>query len=598
MTGTASPASLYARAFAEFRAGRLDQALSALSDVLRQSPAHADAWNLAGVIHGMRQQHALAVECYRRAIAAGAGAGTWVNLGLAEQRRQAPADAEHAYREALRRDDTLFVAWQKLAGLFEEAGRNVEALECHRRVLRLAPDNLRSLSDALLLRRHLADWDPSLGPRPADVVQAWQAVGHSDASPLLLLALPEAGGTLQKLAAAKFAASQWGPLLAQAPMAPAPQPLPGRRLRIGYLSSDFRAHAVSFLALEAIAAHDRTRCEVFLYAHGVPVADAWRERARAAADRFVELEADDGAAAQRIAADRVDVLADLNGYTAQARTGILARRPAPVIASWLGYIGTLGDRRLADYVIGDPVATPESMADSFGEALALLPHCFQANPRVQDMPQAQRDQAGLPDDAVVFCSFNQTYKLHPALWDDWCSVLAQVPGSVLWLAPPREQAGEDNLWREASVRGVDPGRIVFARQLPREAHLARLALADIALDTWPYNSGTTASDALRMGVPLLTFAGDTFAGRMAASLLTALGLTECIVAGREALVERAVRWGNDGHARAQLRQRLAGLLPAARVFDPQAMAADLERLYRAMHADALAGTRRTIRLVD
>ena len=202
-------------------------------------------------------------------------------------------------------------------------------------------------------------------------------------------------------AAATFAASQWGPLLAQPPLAAPPAPLSGRRLRIGYLSSDFRAHAVSFLVLDAIAAHDRDTCEVVLYAHGAPVADGWRARAKAAADRFVDLEADDRSAAQRIADDRLDVLVDLNGYTAHGRMAVVARRPAPVVASWLGYIGTLGDPRLADYVIGDAVATPEAMAEDFGEALALLPHCFQANPGARRMPVASRDRPSRGNQVVA-----------------------------------------------------------------------------------------------------------------------------------------------------------------------------------------------------
>lgn len=596
VSATIPAAELYARAFAAFRQGHLPQALAMLQLLLRQVPRHADGWNLAGVIHSARQETAQAAACYQRAVALGAGAGTWVNLGLAEQRRLAYDEAEAAYRKALRMDGTLVIAWQKLGGLLEETGRREEALSAYRSALALEPGNLRSIGDALLLRRYLADWDPACGPHPQDLLSACAEATRSDFAPLLLLALPEAGAQAQRTAAARFAATQWGAVSAQPALSAAPAPLSGRRLRVGYLSSDFRAHAVSFLALDAIAAHDRERCEVVLYAHGPPAADEWRERARRAAGRFVELETDDRSAAQRIASDRLDVLVDLNGYTSQSRMGIVALRPAPVVASWLGYIGTLGDARLADYVIGDAVATPESMSAGFSEALALLPHCFQPNARLHAVPAMGREMAGLPEDAVVFCSFNQAYKLHPSLWDDWCAVLARVPGSLLWLAPPRDDVARDNLRREAAARGIAPGRLVFAPQLPRDEHLARLALADIALDTWPYNSGTTASDALRMGVPLLTFPGTTFAGRMATSLLTALGLPECIAADRAALVELAVRLGNDAAARGDLRARLAALLPDARLFDPEAMAADLERLYRAMHANALAGRHATIRL--
>lgn len=590
------PAELYARAVAAYRQGHAQHALAWLQQLLQQAPTHADGWNLAGVIHSTRQAPAQAAECYRRAVAAGAGAGTWMNLGLAEQRRQAYDAAESAYRTALRLDPSMAMAWHKLGALLEELERGTEALACYRRALRIDPHDLRYLGDALSLRSYLADWNPQMEPRPEQLLAAAALATRSDFAPSPLLALPGADAAAQQSAAATFVASQWELLLSQPPLAAVPAPLHGRRLRVGYLSSDFRAHAVSFLVLDTIGARDRSRCEAVLYAHGAPSDDEWRRKAIAIADRFVELENDDDLAARRIANDRLDVLVDLNGYTAGSRMGIVARRPAPVIASWLGYIGTLGDKRLADYVIADAVAIPAWLSSCFSEAVARLPHCFQSNGGPGPVPATERTSEGLAGDAVVFCSFNQAYKLHPALWDDWCAILARVPGSVLWLASPRDDIARANLRREAEERGVAGERIVFAPQLPRERHLSRLALADIALDTWPYNSGTTASDALRMGVPLLTFPGSTFAGRMATSLLTALDLQECIATDRQALVREAIRLGNDASARAALRERLHGKLPGARLFDPAAMAADLERLFRTMHANALTGRHEDIDL--
>lgn len=590
------PSQLYARAVAAYRQGDSRAALVVVQQLLRQHPGHADAWNLAGVIHGTRQEPALAADCYRRAIAAGAGAGAWMNLGLAEQRCQAHDAAETAYRTALRLDPAMTAAWRQLGTLLEEQARREEALACYRRALRLDPEDLRCLGDALMLRRYLADWDGATVPQPETLLAASTIATRSDFAPLLLLALPQADARAQQDAARTFAASQWQALLSAIPLSAPPAPVEGRRLRIGYLSSDFREHAVSFLVLDAINAHDRKRCEVLLYSYGGPADDAWRRKARAAADRFVELQSDDGDAARTIADDRLDVLVDLNGYTAHSRMGIVARRPAPVVASWLGYIGTLGDRRLADYVIADAVALPPSLSPCFSEAVARLPHCFQPNGGPEPVPATTREREGLPAGAVVFCSFNQAYKLHPALWDDWCAILAGVPGSLLWLAPPRDDIARGNLRREAQARGVSPDRILFAPQVPRPQHLSRLALADLALDTWPYNSGTTASDALRVGVPLLTFPGTTFAGRMATSLLTALDLQECIAADRQALVREAIRLGNDAAARADLRKRLQRRLTGARLFDPAAMAADLERLFRAMHANALTGRHEDIDL--
>lgn len=588
-----TPNTLYARAFDAFRQGRLEEARRVLEALVRLAPGHEGGWNLAGVVCNIRRDFTAAIGCFERAIALGAGAGTLANLGFAHQALGQHDQAQAAYARALAVDPGLAFAWQKQAGLHEAQGRLVEALASYRRAVELDPTDLKSLGEALFLRRHLADWDPAQGPGPDDLLAAYAAAPRSDFPPLLLLALAEARPEAVRAAARKFAHSQWAPALAAPPLAAEAASAAGRPLRIGYLSSDFRHHAVAFLVLDVIAAHDRQAVEVFLYSHGPATTDPWRQAAIAAADHFLDVEPlDDAAAARRIARDRIDVLVDLNGYTQNGRPGINALRPAPVIASWLGYIGTLGEPRLADYVIGDALATPLDRASQFSEALALMPRCFQPNGTLVPLPPPpKRASQGLPEAGVVFCSFNQTFKLHPELWNDWCAILRAVPGSVLWLAPPRQDHACRNLRAEASRRGIDPARIVFAQRQPRDAHLARLALADIALDTWPYNSGTTASDALRAGVPLLTFPGEAFVGTMAASLLRAAGLPECVGRDRAGLVALATRLGNDAPLRQDLRARLQASLPASALFRPDLFARNLERLLAAMHAQALAGGR-------
>lgn len=598
MDPRATAASLYAQAFLLHGKGRLREALHVLGALLARWPDHVDALNLAGVACMQRHDYRAAVGHLERAAACNPGAGVLVNLGFAYQALERFDLAADTYAQALDREPGLGFAWQKLGGLRELQSRPDAALECYRRAVALDPGDLKSLGQALALRRDLADWAPGQGPTPADLVAAFRGATRSDFSPGLLLALPEADAALQRQAAATFARTQWHAALHAPPLVAAATACEGRRLRIGYLSTDFRNHAVSFLALETIAAHDRDAVEVCLYAYGPPTDDAWRRAAVATADRFVDIDAlDDAAAARRIAADRIDVLVDLNGYTLGGRPGILAHRPAAVIAGWIGYIGTMGEPRLADYVIGDAIATPPALAPHFSEALALLPRCYQPNGRWRPPPPPpSRDSEGLPEGAVVFCSFNQTHKLHPDLWDDWCAILRGVPGSVLWLVPPRHPAGAGHLRTEAARRGVGAERIVFAEKKSRDGHLARLALADIALDTWPYNSGTTASDALRMGVPLLTFLGGTFAARMAGSLLHAVGLPDCVASDRAHYVALATALGTDAPRRAALRQRLLRQLPDAALFRPDAQARDLERLLAAMHANAMRGTREAIAL--
>jgi len=595
---TPTPAAVYAQAFALHRQGRTPEASRLLDAMLARWPDHLDGRNLAGVLCMQRGELQAAIRHLRHSAALGAGAGVLTNLGFAHQALEEYEEAAEAYARALRIDPSLALAWQKLGELRDLLGQPEVSLDAYRRAVALDPNDLKSLGQALQLRRDLGDWDPRRGPDADDLVGAFRTASRSDLAPGLLLALPEAGAALQKHAGALFARSQWQPALSAPPLVPRASPADGRKLRIGYLSTDFRNHAVSFLSLEAIAAHDRGQVEVFLYAYGPREDNAWRQAAIDAADHFVDLDpVDDAAAARRIAADAIDVLVDLNGHTLHARMGILAHRPAAVIASWIGYIGTLGEPRLADYVIGDAIATPASMAPHFSEALAWMPHCYQPNGRLWRLPPPPaRESEGLPADAMVFCSFNQTHKLHPALWDDWCAILRGVPGSVLWLVSPRHASGQDNLRAEAGRREVDPARIVFAEKQPRNQHLSRLALADLALDTWPYNSGTTASDALRMGVPMLCFLGETFAGRMAGSVLHAAGLPECVAGDREGYVALAIALGRDADRRERLGDKLRKQLKVSRLFNPEACAGDLQRLFREMHRNALTGGPKPIAL--
>ncbi len=586
----------FTQAQAAFRAGQLPQALALIDALVRQTPGHAAAWNLAGVVCHVQRNYGAAIRYFQRSLELQPSPGVLVNLGFALQKDGQAEAALQAYALAAQRDPALALAWQKLAGLQEELGQREAALASYRRAVAVDPSDLKSLGDGLYLRRHLADWEPDGALTPAQLLAALATASLSDFSPGLLLSLPEASPAAHRAAGQLFARSQWGALLDAPPLAAAARAQPGR-LRVGYLSADFQNHAVAHLVTGVLAAHDRANVEVFAYAYRpAPANDPARAAVVAAVDVFVDIDAlDDRAAAQRICDDGIDVLVDLTGYTGSGRLGINALRPAPVIATWIGYIGTLGEPRLADYVIGDAEATPVATAAHFSEALALLPHGYQPNQALQPLaPPPTRAQAGLPADGMVFCSFNQTYKLNPTLWDDWCAILRGVPGSVLWLPAPRDPLAERNLRAQTQARGVAPERLVFAPVQPLAAHQARLALADLALDTHPYNSGTTASDALRAGVPLLTYAGETFVGRMATSLLLHAGLPECVAADRAGFVALAIALGTDDAWRAALRQRVHTAVPASRLFRPDLMARDLERLYAAMHANALAGRRDNI----
>jgi len=416
-----------------------------------------------------------------------------------------------------------------------------------------------------------------------------------EVSPMGLLPLPEADAGEQHQCARQYAQQQYGDYLSRAPLWAARAPRERDRLRVGYLSADYHEHPTSFLLARVIELHDRARFEVFGYSCGLDSEDSMRRRMRAAFDSFRDIRLlSHEVAAQQIVDDEIDILVDLKGYTTNARLEILALRPAPVQATWLGYAGTLGHPRLADYLIGDPIVSPLQDGSHFTEALALMPNCYQPNDQQRAIGERpSRAAAGLPANGFVFCSFNQSYKFTPEMFDLWCRLLGAVPGSVLWLLETIE-AGADNLRREARARGVDPGRIVFAPKCSQVEHLARLQLADLALDTFPYTSHTTASDALWAGVPLLARQGETFASRASASIVHAAGLPDLVAGSAQDYYRLALALAAAPERLAQVRARLAADRMSCALFDSRRFTLDLERLLRRMWQGYRAGSMQPI----
>jgi predicted O-linked N-acetylglucosamine transferase (SPINDLY family) len=365
------------------------------------------------------------------------------------------------------------------------------------------------------------------------------------------------------------------------------------RLRIGYLSAEFHEHAVMHLLTGVLEMHDKDQFEIHAYSIGPHTVDAYRQRIEQACEFFHDLRPISRIdAARQIADHEIDILVDLSGHTGEARPAITAQRPAPVIVNWLGYPGTLGLPRLADYIIGDAVLTPLEHASHYSETLAWMPHCYQPNdPKLRIGAKPTRQEVGLPAKGMVFCSFNQAYKLTPAMFTLWCRLLDSVPGSVLWLQHPGGDSAIDNLLREASDRGITPGRLVFGPKLPMPEHLARLQLADLALDTFPYGSGATGSTVLRAGVPMVTLMGESYVSRMAASQLHAVGLPELVTTCPEDYLNLARDLALDPVKLAMIREKLAGNLVTAPLFDTEGFTLDLESLYRRIWLDHERGVR-------
>jgi predicted O-linked N-acetylglucosamine transferase (SPINDLY family) len=362
------------------------------------------------------------------------------------------------------------------------------------------------------------------------------------------------------------------------------------RLRIGYLCSDLRAHALGSLLVGIFGLHDRARFEVFAYYTGPDVQDPIRARIEGSVGYWRDIaQADDKAAAARIVADRVDILVDLNGHTDSARPYVFAIRPAPIAVNWLGYPGTMGTPH-HHYIIADSTTIPPGSEKYYSETVRRLP-CYQPNDRervlVADTPP--RAAFNLPEAAMVYCCFNTTAKITPAQFGRWLAILAGVPDSILWLLTSGD-AVDARLRDVAGQAGIGADRLVFASILPNAAHLARYRLADLFLDTFPYGAHTTASDALWMGLPVVTLMGRSFASRVCGSLVRSAGLPALACETPEDYVQTAVRLGLDPAARRQLRQSLQAARNSCALFDTAGLVRSLESRFDDMWADYASGS--------
>jgi predicted O-linked N-acetylglucosamine transferase (SPINDLY family) len=557
--------------------GRVAEALQSCERALRLQPGLADAHANRGGLLTLLGHTDDALESIDRAVKLkGQDATLLCNRGAILRQMGRRLDALSSFEAALRIDQHSTLALRAKAEVLAELGRYEEAAACLTALLERAPDSELGAGQLMHCRLNLCDWtdyDSRVSSLLASVARGEPAV-----APFWCLAL-SASGSVQLQCARIFATYHRVDTIRQAPR----HGHRHDRIRIGYLSADFREHAVSRLLIGVWEQHDRSRFETYAISlHGKDDSELGR-RAQSAFDHFEDAsKLSDQAAAGLIGEREVDILIDLTGLTAGMRPGILARRGAPLQVNYLGYPGSVG-RPDTDYIIGDRFTVPATATHYYSERVVRLPVCFQANdhqrPLAQRLPA--RSDLGLPPEAMVFCSFNNSNKLTPAMFGVWMRLLKTAENSVLWIvADPA--VTRTNLRREAVARKIDPNRLIFAPRRPYAEHLARLPLADLFLDTYPFNGGSTASDALSMGVPLLTCCGEAFASRMAGSLLNTLGLPELITHSLQEYEEIALALLHQPFKLAELRARLARNLRESALFDSRSACRDLESAFLLM----------------
>lgn len=563
-----------------FKQGLYEQAEDAARRAVAADPDNVLAHRFLAHALNRTGRHADAAQALAPALAPeGGDAQLFTEAGDALLQAMQYRAALEKYMEAVRLDPARPYAHYGMGTAFAQLGAPEAAAECYRTTVTLDPDHVDAWASLVHQSMHACRWS-SLTQDLQQLRAALARGGHGAIAPFAHLSFPDTTAAEHLASARAFAADQF------ARSAPLPQEAGARRrpgrMRIGYLSSDFHNHATSWLLAEVIELHDRSRFEIFLYSYGIDDGSPMRRRMMAAGEHFVDVrEMSARAMAERIRADGIDILVDLKGYTFGMRAEVLGYRAAPIQVNFLGYPGSLGTPHV-DYIITDPIVTPPEAAVDYDEKFAYLPDCYQPNDRKRPIgAPLTRAACGLPERGFVFCCFNYTYKITPAVFDLWCRLLGEVEGSVLWLLDANLQA-KANLRAEAAARGIDPQRLIFAPKLPPAQHLARLANADLVLDTLPVNAHTTASDALWAGVPVVTCPGKTFASRVAASLCTAAGITETIADSLDGYHAIALRLATAPDELQRLRARLAQTRMTCALFDSARYTANLEGLYARM----------------
>lgn len=571
-------------------------------------PYASVALNLAGAAHSRLENYQEAIACYQQALELHPGyVEALYNLAKAQQDLGALEDAAKSYERVLRLKPDLAWAHYNLGNIARARKDHHVAVEHYRSALEIEPglawahynlslaltdlreytDALQSCDHALKLMRggdqllahklnlhaRLCDWAPI-----RENAHKMPALGISGeaVTPFAMLAMDD-DPARQLQRARKYSNERYPGEPLAPPARPKARP---DRLKIGYFSADFHNHPSMHLLARVYELHDKDRFEVYAYSSGRDSDDEYRQRLLKSVDKFKDIKAlSDKEAAGLVRQDRLDIAIDLSGFTKGSRHGLFKRRPAPLSVNYLGFPGTLG-AKCFDYIIGDQRVIPEEARQYFDEKVIYLPHCYMPSDDTKPISEKEvsRTDEGLPEEGFVFCCFNNSYKLQSREFDIWMRLLQRIEGSVLWLQDFGETPVQ-NLRAEAVKRGINLDRLIFARRLPLDEHLARLKLADLFLDTFNYNAHTTASDACWAGLPVLTLAGKSFAARVASSILHTLDLPELITETEEAYEEKAQTLATRPFELQRYRARLASCRLSSPFFSSEIYTRHLEDAY-------------------
>jgi predicted O-linked N-acetylglucosamine transferase (SPINDLY family) len=561
------------------RLRRPAEALASCEMAIAITPNYAMAYNnRANALIDLRRPAEALDSCDKALELAPNLALAHFNRGVALGHQNRFEEAIKCYERAIALKSDFAIALQNCGHMLNQLGRYGEAIDAYGKAFAIDPNLTGVEGDRLYTKIRICDWR-EYNSECEKLIMRIES-GIAAASPFPVLAI--ASSSAQQLQCAKSWVKNNNTI--SEGLERQFRNLDHNRIRVGYFSADFHLHATAHLMAGIFENCDRSKFEIFGFSFGPDDGSAMRRRLENIFDRFIDVrDRSDRDVAALSRSMEIDIAVDLKGFTTDSRSGIFASRAAPIQVSYLGYPGTMGANYI-DYLIADRTLIPNAEQQYFAEKIVYLPNSYQANDATRGISDRifTRAETGLPESGFVFCCFNNNYKITPTVFDHWMHILRQVEGSVLWLYEDNASAAT-NLGKEAAVRGVNPERLVFAKRMPLAEHLARHRLADLFLDTLPYNAHTTASDALWAGLPVLTQIGKTVAGRVASSLLRAIGLTELITATPQAYQDLAIELARNPEKLAAVKAKLGNNRLTTPLFHTKRFASHLEAAYTAIY---------------
>ena len=567
--------------------GDPDAAIASYKKALKIKPDYAEAYNNMGIALNYKGEPESAIISCNKALQINPNfAEAFLNIGIALKNKGELEAAIDSYKQAIKINPEYAEAYNNMGGALKNKGELAASIKSYEMALKIRPSYQAALANKLDQQSQICDW---VGlEKDRDLIGNLGTL-NEPISPLAILPL-EDSPERHLIRSEIFSRSLTKHIR---PLKAAPQPFKKpKRLRIGYFSADFHVHPVAYLIAKVLEMHDRNQFEIYGYSIGPSKDDDMRQRLINAFDVFIDVEdMNDQEVALLARHDKINIAIDLGGYTKYHRSCIFAYRAAPVQINYLGYSGSMG-ANFIDYIIADPVVIPSGYEQYYSERILRLPNTFLPtdNCRMMSTRLMTRSEMDLPEVGFVFCCFNNNYKIRPQEFDIWMRVLLKVEDSVLWLRNSNEWS-ETNLRSHAEIRGVDPSRLIFADRVPMDEHLARHKLADLFLDTFTYNAHTTATEALWAGLPVVTKAGKGFSTRAAASLLTAIGLTELITETERDYEALILHFATNPERLAKIRQTLADNRLSTPLFDTELFTKHLENGYQQAYQRYFDGKR-------